>query len=180
MRRMWRYALGALLIAALGCKGHPELSKTNDKNSSEWKRTGSGSLSIFSIASGNRIDTPGGEKIPSIGVMCDSDYHSMEVVFSPGVEPENGAVSVGFDGGLSPKNWNLKSNQIRDRTLYSLRPSDEEQADVFRQIRQANEFQFEFTPKGGKPQRTRFKLLNLNSLVDQDENCKKAAIPSRF
>jgi hypothetical protein len=176
MRRTRRYALGVLLLAVLGCKNHPELSKTNDKNSSEWKRLeAAGTLSVYSIASGNRIDTPAGEKIPGLGISCASDYHSIEVDVATGYEPETGAVQVGFGGGLSQKNWEIKTNHVRDRIIFSLSPPDADQADIIRQLRQSKNFEFEFTPKGGKPQRTKFKLLNINNLIDQDQICKKSS-----
>ena len=178
-RRIGQFALGILLLAALGCKGHPELSKTNDKNSSEWKRLEAiGTLSIYSIASGNRIDTPGGEKIPGLGISCASDYHTIEVDVTTGFEPETGAVKFGFGGRLSQKNWDVKTDQVRDRTIFTLIPPDADQADILRQLRQSKEFEFEFTPKGGKPQRSRFKLLNINTLIDQDKICKAAALPA--
>ena len=179
MRRTWRYALGVLLIAALGCKGHPELSKTNDKNSSEWKHRQVNTLSFYWIASGNRVDTPGGEKIPELGITCDSNYHLMEVRVATASEPQTGVVGLGFDGGLSQKNWEIKPEQVKDRVVYTLKVPDADQGDLLGQFRKSKEFQFEFTPKGGQPQRTKFKLLNIGTLLDQDENCRKVAISVR-
>jgi hypothetical protein len=180
MRRTGQCALGIVLLAALGCKSRPELSKTNDKGSSEWKHSGADStVSQYSIASGNRIDTPDGEKIPELGIVCLSDYHTIEVRVGTASEPQTGAVSVGFDGELSQKDWEIKSNHVKDRILFTLRPPDADQAQILRQLRQSKDFQFEFTPKGGQPQRMKFKLLNINALLNQDEGCRKAGLSAQ-
>jgi hypothetical protein len=174
-----RFALsGVLFFALVGCRSHPELSKTNAKNSSEWHRLEAvGTLSMYWIASANRIDTPGGEKIPGLDVSCASQYHTIEMDVTTGFLPETGAVKFGFGGRLSQKNWDIKTDQVRDRTIFTLMPPDTDQADLLRQLRQSKEFEFEFTPKGGKSQRSRFKLLNINTLIDQDQICKKASLP---
>lgn len=174
-RNLWLALAGALFIAALGCRSHPELSKTNDEHSGEWRHTSVSTLTVFSIKAGNRIDTPQGEKLVGFSVSCHSDTKNFEIGVTMDAEPESGAVSVGFDGGLSQKTWNVKPFQMKDHQYYGMKPTDTDQADLVRQLRHAKNFQFEFTPKGGKPQRSDFKALNIGSLLEQDENCKGAA-----
>lgn len=174
-RSLWCALAGTLFIAALGCRSHPELSKTNDQGTSEWRRLGVPTHSVYSIKAGNRIDTPAGEKVLSLNVGCDSEYKTLELGIVVEPEPESGAVTVGFDDALAQKTWNVKPNQIKDHVFYGIRPTDSDQPELVRQLRRSKNFQFEFTPKGGKPQRSNFNLLNIGTLMDQDPNCKEPA-----
>lgn len=176
MRRTWRFALGIVLVAALGCKSHPELSKKNDKGSAEWRHfEGSGTLSILSIRAGNLIDTPAGDKVVDLSVNCDGFHKLFDVETHTLAEPDSGTVSIGInDGTLSSKTWETDSIQTKGGLVYTIKPSRADQNDVLRQIKHGNELVFEFTPKGGKPQRSKFKLLNISALLDQDHNCKEA------
>jgi hypothetical protein len=56
--------------------------------------------------------------------------------------------------------------------VYSIEPDHDDRPELVRQIRRSRNFQFEFTPKGGKPQRSNFKLLNIATLMDKDPYCK--------
>ena len=176
MRKSWAFLLGMLLVVAIACKSHPELSKTNSDHSGEWKHSDSNSHAFFSIKAANRIDTPQGEGVVGFSVSCDSDSKKFGGGVTMDAEPESGAVSLGFDGGtLSQKTWTIHPFQMNGRQYYGMHPSDNEVPDLVRQLKQAKNFQFEFTPKGGKPQRSNFQALNIGTLLDQDEVCKAAA-----
>src|SRR6476619_3534797 len=140
MRRPLRFALGILLIAALGCKSHPELSKTNDKGSSEWRHAGgTGTLSVFSIKAGNLIETPAGDKVMELDINCDGFHKLAELQMASFVEPENGAVNIGVnDGALANKTWDTNSMELKAGRAYTMKPSKNDQSDVLRQIRQGN------------------------------------------
>lgn len=176
MRRTGRFVLGVLAVAVLGCKSHPELSKTNDKGSSEWKHWGGTStMTILTINAGNKVDTPAGDKILELGVTCDGFHKLYEFQVGSSAEPDSGAVSIGFDdGSLTNKTFDVDSTQLKDRRVFSLRPSKADRTEILRQFKHASNFVFEFAPKGGKPQRSKFKLLNINTLLEQDQNCKEA------
>jgi hypothetical protein len=174
-RTTGRFALGVVLIAVLGCKSHPELSKTNSEGSAEWKKWGGQSqLITFTIAAANRIDTPAGEKYQVLAVVCDGSFPSFSVNVGTPVDSENGDVSMSFnDADLAKQQWEPKTRDLKQRRVYYMEVPESELPGFVRQLRQASTFQFEFTPKGGKAQRSRFNLLNINSLLDQEENCKK-------
>jgi hypothetical protein len=89
------------------------------------------------------------------------------------VDAENGDVSMGFDNtALVARKWEPKMRNVKNRLLHSMDVPEAELPDFVRHLRRAGIFQFEFTPKGGKPQRSKFKLLNINTLLDQEQNCK--------
>jgi hypothetical protein len=174
MRTTGRYLLGIVLVAALGCKSHPELSKTNSEGSSEWKRFGGQSqLTTFAIAAGNRIDTPAGEKYSVLTVACDAYSPSFSALLTTSIDPESGDIGMGFDDAeLAKEKWEPKTKDFKGRPVHYMEVPDSDLPGFVRQLRKSNTFQFEFTPKGGKPQRSRFKLLNINTLLDQEQNCK--------
>ena len=175
-KRMWWLAMAVVLtVAALGCRSHPELSKTNNDRSGEWRQTTTNTNAFFSIKAGNRIDTPQGEGLVGFGVSCNSDPKKFESRVTMDAEPESGAVAVGFDGALSQKTWTIHPFQMSGRQYYSMESPENETPELVRQLKHAQNFQFEFTPKGGKPQRSIFKTLNIGTLLDQDEVCKAAA-----
>jgi hypothetical protein len=174
MRKSWALVLGMLLVLALGCKSHPELSKINNERSGEWKQSITGTHSFYSIKAGNRINTPNGDGLVGFGVSCDSDSDKFKSRVTMDAEPESGAVGLGFDDALSQKTWSVHPFQMSGRQYYDMEPSENDIADLVRQLRHAKSFQFEFTPKAGKPQRSNFKALNIGTLLDKDENCKAA------
>lgn len=179
LKKMWSSALAGVFVmmVAPGCSRHPELAKTNEKGSSEWKRrqtklVGQPDFILFSISAGNRIDTPTGEKVVQFGLSC-GGFTPFMIQAGPGAEAESGDVKIGFDGAaLAPKKW--KAQGVGDFPLYAFELADADQGDFVRQLRHAGTFQLEFTPKGGKPQLSTFKLLNISSLIDQEESCKSA------
>jgi hypothetical protein len=176
IRRTWQFAVGILLLAGISCKSHPELSKTNDKGSSAWNHSGgSSTLSIFSIKATNLITTPAGDKLVELDINCDGFHKLFDLQMATFAEPESGAVKVGTDGAsLSDKNWHTDSTELKIGRVYVMKPAEPDRNDLLRRMRHANEFEFEFTPKGGKPQRSKFRLLNISALLDQDDNCKEA------
>jgi hypothetical protein len=84
-------------------------------------------------------------------------------------------VRIGFDDALTPKNWDVESTPLQGHVLYDISPTHGDKDTFVRQLKGGKNFQFEFTPKGGKPQRSNFKLLNIATLMDQDPNCKALA-----
>src|SRR5262249_33604591 len=152
-------AVTFITIVALGCSRHPELAKTNEKGASEWKRrqtkiVGQPDLIILTINAANRIDTPAGEKFVQFGLSC-GGYKPFSVLVATGAEAENGDVKIGFDGAaLAQKKWDVKS--AKDHPVNGMELPEADESDFLRQLRHAGTFQFEFTPKGGKPQMSTF------------------------
>ena len=181
LQKIWSFALAVIFIAfvVLGCSRHPELKKTNEKGASQWnlrqtRLQGQPDLIILTIAAGNKIDTPAGEKVAVLGVSC-GGVDPFSVDLSTAVEAESGDVSTGFDeAALAGKKWEVHTTELKDRKIYTMHLLDADQSDFLRQLRHSGTFQFEFTPKGGKPQLSNFKLLNINSLLEQQQSCKSA------
>jgi hypothetical protein len=164
--------MGNLLIAVLGCRSHPELSKTNDEHSGEWRRIASNTHTTFAIKASNRINTPQGEDLVGFSITCDPSLKKFFAAMSMQAEPQSGSVALDVDEKLSQETWSVHSSEMNGRHYYILAPSTDQAAEIVRQLEQAKAFEFELTPKGGKPQRSNFKLLNIGALLDQEENCK--------
>lgn len=183
VRKMKVLFLLAALVLILGCSrtpSRPELAKVNENGAAEWKRhdiKGDQYLPAavhFGIRSTNRIDTPLGEKVAQFGISCGGDP-PLEIGVTTLIEAQSGDVKIGFDGAsLADEKWDVQPLKLSSGSFDSLRAPEAERGNLLRHLRRAGTFQFEFTPKGGKPQLSSFKLLNINTLLDQEKICKTA------
>src|SRR5262249_3221016 len=122
LQKIWSFAPAVILmlLVAPGCSRHPELKKTNEKGASQWnlrqfRHEGQADLDVLTIAAGNKIDTPAGEKVAVLGVSCGgADPFSVDL--STAVEAESGDVSTGFDeAALAGKKWEVHTTELKDR-----------------------------------------------------------------